>query len=115
MRLRTGLRVLRRTATEVQVGTDPRWAVRLPDLTPAEADLLQSVDTRTDLADLAHLTAGREVDPDRVRALVEVLVQARLTAEDARRPLPHGPAAVDAGTWSLLRADGDGARVVRAR
>ena len=29
MRLRAGLRVLRRTATEVQVGTDPRWAVRV--------------------------------------------------------------------------------------
>ena len=63
MRLRTGLRVLRRTATEVQVGTDPRWAVRLPGLTPAEADLLQAVDARTDLTEVARLVAGRDVDP----------------------------------------------------
>ena len=89
MRLRAGLRVLRRTATEVQVGTDPRWAVRLPDLTPAEADLLQSVDARTDLTEVARLVAGRDVDPDRVRALVDVLVEARLTVGE---PVPGRPA-----------------------
>ena len=94
MRLRAGLRVLRRTATEVQVGTDPRWAVRLPDLTPAEADLLQSVDARTDLTEVARLVAGRDVDPDRVRALVDVLVEARLTAG---RPVPGRPARAGGG------------------
>ena len=46
MRLRAGLRVLRRTATEVQVGTDPRWAVRLPDLTPDETCDLGQVRAR---------------------------------------------------------------------
>ena len=115
MRLRAGLRVLRRTATEVQVGTDPRWAVRLPDLTPAEADLLQSVDTRTDLTEVTRLVAGRDVEPDRVRALVDVLVEARLTTAGPRRSALDGPASVDAAVWSLLRADGNGADVVRAR
>lgn len=115
MRLRAGLRVLRRTATEVQVGTDPRWAVRLPDLTPAEADLLESVDPRTDLTDVAHLVAGRSVDPDRVRALVDELVGAGLTVAGPRRSVLRGPAAVDAAVWSLLRPDGDGAALVQAR
>ena len=115
MRLRAGLRVLRRTSTEVQVGTDPRWAVRLPDLTPGEADLLQSVDPRTDLADVAALVAGRDVDPGRVRALVDVLVDARLTSGGDPRADVRGSGAVDAAAWSLMRADGDGAGVVRAR
>ncbi|KRD44544.1 hypothetical protein ASE38_10595 [Cellulomonas sp. Root930] len=111
MRLRAGLRVLRRTTTEVQVGTDPRWAVRLTDLTPADADLLMSVDPRTDLTELV----ARAVDVERARALVAVLVDARLT--DARPPAAvlRGPAAVDADVWSLLRPDGDGTRLVRAR
>lgn len=115
MRLRTGLRVLRRTATEVQVGTDPRWAVRLPDLDPAEADLLQSVDARTDLTRLAHVVPGHGVDPGRVGVLVDALVEARLTTGGPPRAVLQGPAAVDAAVWSLLRADGDGAGVVRAR
>ena len=61
MRLRAGLRVLRRTATEVQVGTDPRWAVRLPDLTPAEADLLLCVGSSLEVwpvAELPEVTLG---------------------------------------------------------
>lgn len=114
MRLRAGLRVLRRTPTEVQVGTDPRWAVRLPDLTPAEADLLQAVDARTELSDLPRLADGM-VDPDRVRALVAALAEAGLTTDGRRRSVVHGAGAVDAEVWSLLRVDGNGADVVRAR
>lgn len=40
MRLRAGLSVLRRGADEVQVGTDPRWAVRLTHLAPDEVEAL---------------------------------------------------------------------------
>ena len=40
MRLRAGLPVLRRAVDEVQVGTDPRWAVRLTGLTPREVEAL---------------------------------------------------------------------------
>src|SRR5690606_35179482 len=36
MRLRPGVRVLWRAPGEVQVGTDPRWALRLTGLLPAE-------------------------------------------------------------------------------
>ena len=115
MRLRAGLRVLRRTATEVQVGTDPRWAVRLPDLTPAEADLLQSVDARTDLTDVARLAAGRDVDADGSARSSTSWPRRASPPSGAHRAVLRGPAAVDADTWSLLRADGDGAGVVRAR
>ncbi|MBO3083720.1 ThiF family adenylyltransferase [Cellulomonas fengjieae] len=115
MRLRDGLQVLRRTATEVQVGTDPRWAVRLTDLTSAEADLLLSVGPRTDLGRVLGAAARRGLDGERVQALVGVLVEARLTDDHPPRAVLRGPAAADATTWSLLRADGDGAGLVRAR
>jgi len=115
MRLRAGLRVLRRTATEVQVGTDARWAVRLPDLTRAEADLLLAVDPRTELTGLDSVAAGVGVDPDRVRDIVRTLTAAGLTEDLPRRPLLRGPAAVDADVWSLLRPDGDGPGLVRGR
>jgi len=97
MRLRGGLRVLRRSATEVQVGTDPRWAVRLTDLPAAELDLLPDLDA---------------VEP----SLARLLAQAYLTRDDAEgQPVPPGPAAVDAQVWSLLRPFPDGAALVRAR
>ncbi|MET0787959.1 MAG: thiamine biosynthesis protein ThiF [Cellulomonas sp.] len=115
MRLRAGLRVLRRTATEVQVGTDPRWAVRLPDLTRAETDLLVAVDASTDLAGLDAAAAGCGVDPERVRAVVETLTAAGLTDDRPPRPALRGGAAVDADIWTLLRPDADGPGLVRER
>ncbi|GIG19308.1 thiamin biosynthesis protein [Cellulomonas chitinilytica] len=115
MRLRPGLRVLRRGDTEVQVGTDPRWAVRLTDLTAAECRLLLSVDERTDLAGLPALARGRGLDPARVATLVSLLHEARLTvAGPAGRAAP-GPATPDAVTWSLLRPHADGAELVQGR
>lgn len=107
MRLRPGLRVLRRTRTEVQVGTDPRWAVRLTDLTPAEVEALVGVDDTVPLP-----PPGRRV-PD-LAAVATLLDAAGLTATDGRRS-PHGPSAADAAVWSLLLPDGDGARLVEAR
>ena len=96
MRLRDGLRVVRRTATEVQVGTDPRWAVRLTDLPTTDAERLPEL-----------LTA----DP----VLVDLLTQARLTQEGPPAAGLSGPAAVDGQVWSLLRPGADGPSVVRAR
>ncbi|MEZ0448488.1 thiamine biosynthesis protein ThiF [Cellulomonas sp. ICMP 17802] len=115
MRLRAGLRVLRRTATEVQVGTDPRWAVRLPDLTRAEADLLLAVDPRTDLTGLHAVAAGCGLDPGRVRDIVATLADAGLTEDRPARPVLRGPAAVDADVGDLLRADAYGPGLVRER
>ncbi|WP_426592892.1 thiamine biosynthesis protein ThiF [Cellulomonas sp. McL0617] len=97
MRLRDGLRVVRRTETEVQVGTDPRWAVRLTDVPAAVSS-----------GPPAHLLAVDEV-------LLDLLTEARLTRPDLDAPVASGPAAVDARVWSLLRPDGDGSAVVQAR
>src|SRR3954451_17965384 len=95
MRLRDGLRVVRRTATEVQVGADPRWAVRIDGL-PA-----------TDTERLPDLLA----DP----AVMHLLTQAGLTQHEPVASLQTAPATVDARVWSLLRHDPDGAEIVRAR
>lgn len=89
MRLRAGLRVLRRSADEVQVGLDPRWAVRLTDLAPAEVDLLAD---RDDLDDL----------PPRLQAIAQQLVPAGLAVPDGASAA--GPAADDPA-WGLLRPD----------
>ena len=102
MQLRQGLRVVRRAPDEVQVGTDPRWAVRVRGLAPEQADrLVEAGDRALDglppavLAGLA--TAGllrpRRARPPRVRAghLPEVLA--------------HG----------LTRLDGDGVGLLRRR
>ena len=76
MRLRPGLRVLRRSTTEVQVGTDPRWAVRLVDLTPAQVHALTSLDHTGDLR-------APELAP-----LVGLLDEAGLTTRAAARRAP---------------------------
>lgn len=87
MRLRAGLRVLRRGPDEVQVGTDPRWAVRLTDLTPDEVDRL----VRTGLE-------GCDDDP-RLSRTVALLTMSGLALADDR---PAGQAPDDAA-WGLLR------------
>ncbi len=120
MRLRPGLAVLWRGPDEVQVGTDPRWAVRLTGLTPAE---VESLTTLADGAALPRPDRGGD-DPvriERVTALHAALADARLTvASPARRapvtapPLPSGTAA-DAAVWSRLLDDGDGTGLVGAR
>ncbi|MDC7123088.1 thiamine biosynthesis protein ThiF [Cellulomonas fimi] len=110
MRLRPGLRVLRRGGTEVQVGTDPRWAVRLTDLTPAEAGALVTLDdaARPD-APGSRSSAGADLAP-----VLSLLTEARLTRDDPGRRL-DGPADADAAAWSLLLPNDDGTRLVQAR
>lgn len=83
MRLRPGLRVLRRGPGAVQIGTDPRWAVLVDDLTAAEADALMVLGPGGDLA----LLASRDgVDARRAARLTSQLGQAGLTVD------PGGPA-----------------------
>jgi len=115
MRLRPGLRVLRRGDTEVQVGTDPRWAVRLTDLSTAECRLLLSVDDRTDLSRLPALAERLGLDPARVSTLVALLHEARLTVAGPAGRTASGPVAPESAAWSLLRPHGDGADLVAAR
>ncbi|UJP39653.1 ThiF family adenylyltransferase [Cellulomonas palmilytica] len=106
--LRTGLRVVRRAPGEVQVGTDPRWAVRVDDLTPDEVRALVALSQGVPLSLLA---AG--LDPRRLADLAAQLDAAGLTAPGGTRALT-GPAGDDARVLSLLDPDAAGtARVVR--
>jgi hypothetical protein len=117
MRLRPGLRVLRRDDSEVQIGTDPRWAVLLTGLGPGEADLLQLLDADPDLERLVARAPECGVPIPRAAELCGALQVADLTCRIPKRaePLVRGGAAADAVAWSLLRDDGDGAGLVRAR
>ncbi len=107
------MQVLTRGADEVQVGLDPRWAVRVDGLDPDEVRLWCGVGPGTDLDALARGAGARAA---RVRQTVADLAAAGLTRPD---PEPgttvHGPASADADAWSLLTADGDGERQVLAR
>lgn len=106
--LRTGLRVVRRAPGEVQVGTDPRWAVRVDDLTPDEERALVALGQGLPLA-----LAAAELDPQRLADLTDQLRQAGLTAPGGARALP-GAAGDDARVLSLLDPDSAGAaRVLR--
>jgi bacteriocin biosynthesis cyclodehydratase domain-containing protein len=121
VRLRPGLRVLWRAADEVQVGTDPRWAVRLTALAPGEVQALTELADGAALPPLPRLTA-RVDDAGRPRdSVVDLLRDARLVVDAAPRrsapsvpPLPSG-AAADAAVWSLVLDEPDGAAMVRAR
>ncbi|MBO3094047.1 TOMM precursor leader peptide-binding protein [Cellulomonas dongxiuzhuiae] len=114
--LRPGLRVLPRADDEVQVGTDPRWAVRLTGLAPAEAVLWSQVDDTTDLTRLADKARAAGLDAELVAATVAELRRAGLTrARPDATTAVHGPAAADATAWSLLLPDATGDAVVAAR
>lgn len=114
--LRPGLRVLPRADDEVQVGTDPRWAVRLVGLAPAEVRLWAQVDDTTDLTRLPGRARAAGLDAVAVAATVDELTRAGLTrARPDVATAVHGPAAADAAAWSLLHPDAAGDQVVAAR
>jgi len=117
MRLRPGLRVLRRTDFEVQIGTDARWAVRLAGLGPGEASLLRLLDDDPELDSLVDRARAFGVADVRANELLDALQTAHLTCRTpaSTRPRVRTAASADAAVWSLLRDDGDGAAVVRAR
>ncbi|MCL2465123.1 MAG: ThiF family adenylyltransferase [Micrococcales bacterium] len=89
MKLRTGLPVMRRADDEVQVGTDPRWAVRLTGLTPGEVHKLLA----------RNLAAGGP----RLTRLAAELALAGLAVPDDE---PDARTADDPA-WGLLRPDDD--------
>src|SRR5665647_156020 len=117
MRLRPALRVLRRTGSEVQIGTDARWAVRVTGLGPGEADLLRLLDDDPELDSLVDRARAFGVPALRATELLDALQAAHLTCRTPRstRPAVRTTAGADAAVWSLLSDDGDGAAVVRAR
>ena len=115
MRLRGGLRVLRRSATEVQVGTDPRWAVRAdrPDAA-AEADAPAPVDA--DDRTVGRARRPPRADPAACATSSTQLDDAQLTDAGRRRPaaaarpcdaqrlVAAAPGTPTAPTWSRARA-----------
>jgi hypothetical protein len=103
MRLRGGLRVLRRGTDEVQIGTDPRWSVRVDGLPRRAVDhLLRQSDQVLDgwlppgVIDL--LGTGGLLHPGGARG---------------RWPAPGSGAEVRVA--GLLRPDGDAAGILRRR
>ncbi|QJW37433.1 ThiF family adenylyltransferase [Cellulosimicrobium protaetiae] len=117
--LRPEARVLRRAPGEVQVGTDPRWSVRIAGLEPDDEEWLGALAS----------PAGQRGGPDPVlagatgasgrrSALVTLLEEAHLLVPARpRRAASTAPANghADLGVLSALRPDGAGHRVLAAR
>ncbi|PVU82282.1 thiamine biosynthesis protein ThiF [Cellulomonas sp. WB94] len=117
MRLRPGLRVLSRSDSEVQIGTDARWAVRLGGLGAGEVRLLRLLDDDPELDALVDRARACGVSAGRATELLDALQTARLTCRTpaSSRPRVRTAASADAAVGCLLRDDGDGAALVRAR
>lgn len=110
MRLRSGLPILWRDATQVQVGTDPRWAVVLTDLSPAASRALCTVPPGADAEVLRSTLLDEGADTDEIGAVLDQLHAARLLVD-----APSHPDAPDVSAWSALAEDGDGAAVLAHR
>jgi hypothetical protein len=104
VQLRAGLRVVELADDEVQVGLDPRWAVRVTGLTAAEHALLLQLRPGRPVPP----TPPAGIPPERWVDLVEGLTAAGVllpTARPRSRPLVG---AAEADAWSLLDPHGDG-------
>ncbi|MFS0700543.1 ThiF family adenylyltransferase [Cellulomonas sp. 179-A 4D5 NHS] len=116
MRLRPHLRVLLRGPDELQVGTDPRWAVRLTGLATGEAELLQELEALPELDRWLAWALDQGLDRTRGEHLVGLLVDAQVTTSESRRSATvRAGAGAEVAAWNLLRPDGDGAAQVDAR
>ncbi|VTR76514.1 ThiF family adenylyltransferase [Cellulomonas hominis] len=103
MQLKRGLRVLRRAADEVQVGTDPRWAVRIRGLTPDQAERLLG-------------TGDRALDASLPRPVLDGLAAAGLVRSPrARPPRVAGRLAPELLGADLTSGEGDGVEALRRR
>ncbi|MCO7272702.1 ThiF family adenylyltransferase [Cellulosimicrobium cellulans] len=115
--LRPEAPLLRRGPGEVQVGTDPRWSVRLAGLEPGEEEWLRALASPAARRPDGR-AAGPPAAPGRRAALVRLLEEAHLLVP-ARRRRPVSPApgngAADVGVLSALRPDGAGHRVLASR
>lgn len=120
MRWRRGIQVLERRRGEVQIGTDPRWAIRLGGLARREVELLRALSDITDVP-LEQLAHRHSVPLERSRELVAALDGARVVAPDVenRRGLGRTPVPARLGedlrVLSLLADDADGAELLRTR
>lgn len=110
MQLRADATVLRRREDEVQIGTDPRWAVVLTGLSPAQ------------VAWVCRLRPGAAAPPspnDEVAALVTALTDALMLVPRGTRATAAVRAAAggngDVAVLSALRPDAGGRRTLEAR
>ncbi|RPF22667.1 ThiF family adenylyltransferase [Myceligenerans xiligouense] len=116
-RLRPGTPVVMRPGGAVQCGTDPRWALILEGLTPAEASWLR------DLTERRHVTPGqsaarRGVHPGRRDLILDVLTRAGMLVPPApagRTVVAPGDGTADARTLGMLRVDGAGRETLADR
>ena len=121
MRLRPGLDLLWRAPGEVQIGTDPRWAVRLSGLTDVEVDVLTEAEPGTTVESLRASATRHGLAAERFAALLRALDEAHVLCPIPSRPAATGSATLlsgaagDACAWSAVLEDGDGVAHVRAR
>ncbi|GHS84929.1 hypothetical protein AGMMS50218_01180 [Actinomycetota bacterium] len=116
MQIRPGVPVLCRGADEVQLGTDPRWAVRLDGLTPADVDLLLGLRDEAAVpvevrAERAGVPVDRAAELSAALSTAGMLVETTATRQSAIAPALSGDVAVS----TLLSMEGDGRATVRAR
>ncbi|MDR3069243.1 MAG: hypothetical protein LBU50_07055, partial [Cellulomonas sp.] len=110
MGLLSGLRVLPLPSGEIQIGLDPRWAVRITGLTEAETTALCAAARGAPLPG----AAPHGVASSRWTALRKDLRTAGLTHDGPRRP-PLATGEADARAWELLEPHRSGRNRVEAR
>jgi len=112
LRLRPGLEILWRSTGELQLGSDPRSAVRLEGLAPHETRWLSTTGDRPLLASATRVG----VDRGRARDLVVVLERAGVTVAPRRSASVTAPGAGagDAPALGAVHA-GDGLDVLERR
>jgi len=126
VRLRDGLSVLWREPGASQIGTDPRYAVVLENLRPAEQDLLDLLRSEPTIGDLLRVGRAAGLSGTEVRRLVGTLERAGVLAPDATpaaplQDVPRTGTALDAsrapdiGYWARVSPDADGRAVLARR
>lgn len=119
VRLRPGTPVLDRGDGEVQLGTDPRWALVVAGLSPAESGWLCEVAGRRHRS-LEHAARRWAVDDERRTEIVELLVRCGFlvpapTAPRAQEITAPAGGAADTAALGALRPDGAGTATLAAR
>lgn len=111
MRLRPGLMVLWRSATQVQVGLDPRWATALADLDPTAVRALTGTPPGSNARVLRQRMQDAGVPDDHLEAALRRLAEAQLLTRPAAEP----PSSPDHVAWALLDHDGDASELTARR
>lgn len=104
----------------MQIGTDPRWAVRVRGLARGEARMLAGLGDLVEVP-LTRLAHEHDVEPGRAQELFDALARTRVLAPpvENRRGVDRDPVPARLGddlqVRSLLLADADGAAQIAGR